>query len=226
MARSRNPGTPSRDGNVWRFPNGRTVPVVSGGDGPVDEPADEPPADEPPADEPPAGEPPADEPPADEPPADGGKGSKEAVLADLARERKARQAAEARLAELEEANKTESEKALDQARRDGESEADKRWRERYGRAAVRAAAAGKFADVEDAVSGIADDVPFTDEGDIDDKALVAKLDDLLERKPHWATAAPGTPPVPRGPQGGGNTDPDPSEMSMDEYRKHRGRKSA
>lgn len=124
----------------------------------------------------------------------GRAGSDEALKADLAKERKARQAAEkvakanqARLDQLEEANKTENEKAIDKARKDGETEATAKANLKIAKMAIRAAAMSKFADPSDAVGEIdASKFEVDDDGDVDEKAINAELDQLLKRKPHWA----------------------------------------
>ena len=117
---------------------------------------------------------------------------------------RAAKAAQKRLAELEkkleaveEANKTEQEKALDKAREEAKAETkaeyEKQLRTERLHAAIARQAAGKFADVDDAIRllDVGDDL-FTDEGKVDTGALTKELDLLLERKPHLA-ATPGKP---------------------------------
>jgi cytochrome c556 len=71
---------------------------------PATPPADNPPADTPPADQtPPPSDPPADPPKGE----DEGKGGKSAILADLAKERDARQALERQIADLQAAQQTQ-----------------------------------------------------------------------------------------------------------------------
>lgn len=133
-----------------------------------------------------------------------GKGSKEAVLADLARERKNRQAAESRLAELEaeiqkhrEDAMSEQEKALEKAKREAaeaaKAEVTAAATRRLFAAEVRIAAAGKvidpdlFADAEVAQRLLGfDEIPTTDDGDIDTKAVEKAVSELLTKKPHLA----------------------------------------
>lgn len=74
--------------------NGRAIWPIMGGDDSV--PPGTPPADSPPADAPPADTPPK----ADTPPADDGKGGKDAILADLTKERGKRQGLEAEVQNL------------------------------------------------------------------------------------------------------------------------------
>lgn len=79
--------------------DGRAIWPIMGGDDTV--PPATPPADAPPADAPPV------TPPADTPPVDSGKGGKDAVLADLAKERDARQALEKQVTDLQTAQQTQ-----------------------------------------------------------------------------------------------------------------------
>ncbi|MEU9405041.1 hypothetical protein AB0E08_04935 [Streptomyces sp. NPDC048281] len=74
---------------------------------------------------------------------------------------------------------------------------------------VEALAAGRFQDPQDAVTALQGGNFLAEDGTtIDRAAITAALDDLLTRKPHWATAEPG-PRTPRpdpsqGPRPGGN----------------------
>jgi len=221
---------PVRDGNVWRFPNGRTVPVVSGG-------ATEPPEPSPPGDPtpPPSGDPtpnpeptppadpPAPDPGDDEPLGEGGKRALEAERQRAAAFEKQLKAQAAELDKLRQATMSDQEKALADARSEGEKAAEERWRDRVGQASVRAAAAGKFASPEDAHLFL-DEIPFTDDGQVDNDALEAKLAAVLESKPYLAAANPGATPavppaVPTGPRGGQGpqlTKDDVKKMSPDE----------
>jgi hypothetical protein len=55
---------------------------------------------------------------------------------------------------------------------------------------VQALAGVSFADPEDAVGALDLDSYIDSDGDIDEAAITADLDALLERKPHWAKAQP------------------------------------
>lgn len=224
---------PIRDGDVWRFPNGKTLPVVSGGDPTATPPAD-PPAPEPtpsatpptpaaPAD--PPTDPPTDPPapaPGDEPLGEPGKRALEAERARAAALDKQLKAQAAELEKLKKATMSDQEKALDDARSEGEKAADEKWRNQVGQAHVRAAAATKFASPDDAHLFI-DEVPFTDDGQVDTTALEAKLAAVLESKPYLAAGGGATPPapppgVPTGPRGGSGpqlTKDDLKRMSSD-----------
>lgn len=103
--------------------------------------------------------------------------------------------------EFEDAQKSELEKATAKAER--LEAAAKAATARAVRAEVKAAA-GEFADPEDAVAFL-DLAKYTsDDGEIDAEAISGDLADLLERKPHLRRAAqePQKKPVPR---------PDPSQ---------------
>ena len=111
-------------------------------------------------------------------------------------ERRAKQAAkqlaeyEKKLAEVDEASKTEQEKALEQARKEAKeevlSEASRELRKERLNSAIARQAAKDFADVDDAIRLIDadDDEIFDDEGKVQTDALKSALSDLLERKPH------------------------------------------
>ncbi|MDH6709754.1 hypothetical protein P3T27_006503 [Kitasatospora sp. MAA19] len=154
-----------------------------------------------PAPEPPATEPPqAPDAPTSEPKdwqAEAEKWKK------LSRENETRAKANAdaakRLAELEDAQKSEAERL---AERLAASEDRASAATRLAVAArVEAMATGRFADPQDAVDALGGDF-LDDAGQIDAAAIEQALTDLLGRKPHWA--APG-PPGPRTPA------PDPAQ---------------
>jgi hypothetical protein len=89
---------------------------------------------------------------------------------------------------LVESSKTDQQRAVEQARKEGESEALKRANSRVITAEARALAAAKqFRDPTDAVAflragGALDSIKISDEGDVDTKALEAALDDLAKTK--------------------------------------------
>ncbi|WP_329215277.1 hypothetical protein OG352_06490 [Streptomyces sp. NBC_01485] len=63
-------------------------------------------------------------------------------------------------------------------------------RQRLVRTQVQALAMTGFADPEDAVGALDLDSYIDGDGDIDEAAIEADLQSLLERKPHWAKAQP------------------------------------
>jgi hypothetical protein len=63
-------------------------------------------------------------------------------------------------------------------------------RQRLVRSQVQALAMTGFADPEDAVGALDLNSYIDSDGDIDEAAIKADLDALLERKPHWAKAQP------------------------------------
>jgi hypothetical protein len=89
---------------------------------------------------------------------------------------------------LAEASKTEHQREVDQARKQGETEALSRVNGRLITAEARALAASKqFRDPTDAVAflrgnGSLDSIKVNDQGDVDTKALEAALDDLAKSK--------------------------------------------
>lgn len=121
----------------------------------------------------------------------------------------------AKAKELEDAQKSESERLTDQLT------AQRERAEKAIRAAVASkveALARDFADPEDAVGSL-DLTAFVDEdGVIDTSAIKDALADLLKRKPHWARPDEGGPrrPAPdrtQGSSGNGNRSPsDPGDV--------------
>ncbi|MFJ3793892.1 hypothetical protein [Kitasatospora sp. NPDC090091] len=131
-----------------------------------------------------------------------------------AEERKARLAAEARVREFEDRDKSELEKATAKAERAADQAA--KAVARAVSAEIRASATDRFADPSDAIEVLMrDPAQYVDaDGDIDTDAIQAALADLLDRKPHWARpepapAAPAEPAAerPRRPR------PDPGQGS-------------
>lgn len=94
------------------------------------------------------------------------------------------------LARLREQTMSDQEKAIEKAKREATAEANKTFNSRLVQAEVRAAAAGKLADPEDAIrfidlSGIAID----GDGAVDKKAIEKELTDLLKARPYLAASA-------------------------------------
>lgn len=126
-------------------------------------------------------------------PDDLGEAGKRAIEA----ERTARRAAEKRLNDLEkeltkirEGSMSEQEKAVEQARREARTEASKAFNVRLLQAEVRAVAAGKLADPEDAIRFLdLDQFDVDDDGKTDTKAITKALDELVKAKPYLAASA-------------------------------------
>lgn len=176
---------------------------------PAPDPSTAPPADPTPTptQSTPSADPPATDPSGDEPLGEAGKRALDAERkrnADLDKELKA---TKAELDQFRQSQMSETEKAIEAARREGEQSADERWRKQAGELAVAAAAAGRFADPEDAARFIGD-VPFDENGQVDRDALKQRIDEVLAAKPYLGAAAgttpsPAAPPaVPTGPRGG------------------------
>lgn len=100
--------------------------------------------------------------------------------------------AAAKLAEVEERSKTDSERAVEQARREAAAEAEARVAERFTglllRSTVLARATASFEDPEDALTVDLDGLSVNDDGSVDTDEVDRRLADLLARKPHWKKA--------------------------------------
>jgi hypothetical protein len=169
----------------------------------------------------PPGTPPAGQNPPPQPPSGGDTGQPPPGQADdaaklkaaLDRERQLRrdaekrakdgEAAQKRADDLEAAGKSETERAVATARKEGAAEALTKANTLLVRAEARAAAAGlHFQDPRD-VLGLIDlsDVRVTDDGTVDADVIAERLRKLAEDKPYLVAAAtPPTPPEPQGPR--------------------------
>lgn len=94
----------------------------------------------------------------------------------------------AELQRIQDSEKSESERLNDQLARANEQVT--KTRQRLVRSQVQALAMTGFADPEDAVGALELDSYIDSDGDIDEAAIKADLDALLERKPHWAKTQP------------------------------------
>jgi len=132
-----------------------------------------------------------------------------------AEERRKSAALAKKVADFEDRDKSELEKATAAAERAGKQAAQAVAR--AVAAEVKAGAAGRFADPTDATDALMrDPAKYVDaDGDIDTDAIEADLADLLERKPHWAVPAPA--PQGASPSGDGKKPvkpkPDPGQGS-------------
>lgn len=120
-------------------------------------------------------------------------------------------AAKAKLAEydrLEQASKTELQRATEEATR-WQTEAEK-WRSNSVSSTVKALAAKDFADPDDAVRNLDPSKYLGAGGEVDEKAIQSDLAALLESKPHYRrtgeTPAPRV-PAPNHAQGSGSGTP-------------------
>jgi hypothetical protein len=85
---------------------------------------------------------------------------------------------------LEQASKTELERATEELSR-WQSEAEK-WRTASVSSRIEALASQDFADPSDAAAALSDPSKYLDAGgQINDEAIRADLNSVLERKPHW-----------------------------------------
>lgn len=94
----------------------------------------------------------------------------------------------AELQAIKDSEKSESERLNDQLARANEQIAS--TRQRLAKSRVQALAGTSFADPEDAVGALDLDSYIDSDGDIDEAAIEADLQALLERKPHWARVQP------------------------------------
>ena len=100
----------------------------------------------------------------------------------------------AELQRIKDAEKSESERLNDQLARANDQIA--KTRQKLAKARVQAMAGASaddrpaFTDPEDAVGALDLDSYISEDGDIDESAIEADLQALLERKPHWARVQP------------------------------------
>ena len=119
-------------------------------------------------------------------------------------------AAQKRADALEAASQDEGEKAIREAQEKGRDEARTElaaeiFQDRIDAAILRAAGA-KFADPDDAVAALRDDIDIDDDGRPDPKDVEAAVADLLKRKPYLAAEHTNTGDADGGPRGGGGGD--------------------
>lgn len=132
---------------------------------------------------------------------DDGRGSKRAVLADLAKERRERKALQDELDELRQRSMTEQEKAVEQARNEGKAEATSALQLERVKDKIEAKAGGKLVNPEDAVALLGDLTRFiTNDGSIDLKAIESEIDSLVQSRP-YLSARPGNGSGEGGPRG-------------------------
>lgn len=154
-----------------------------------------------------------------DPPQGGGNADLAKVQAALNKERELRrtaerqardgEAAKTRLAELEQAAQSDTEKAVTVARREATAEAMAKANTRLVAAEARAAAAVlRFQDPRDVALVDLSDIHVADDGTVDTDAITTRLRDLAEAKPYLVAAqVPAEPAGPRPPM------PDPSQGS-------------
>lgn len=98
------------------------------------------------------------------------------------------EAAQAELQAIKDAEKSDTERLADKLAAAEERIAT--TRKRLVKSQVQALAGSAFADSEDAVGALDLDSYIDGDGDIDEAAIEADLQALLERKPHWAKSLP------------------------------------
>lgn len=195
-------------GPLWVSPTGRAFFPIAGGA-----------PDDPPKDDPKKDDPPKDEPKKDDPPKFDAITSQEEfdrrLSARLAREREKYadyedlKKAKADLDKIREESKTEQEKAVDAARKEGEASGRTASDARVVRAEAKAALATANAKNPDSAVKLLnlDGIKVGEDGEVDAEALKAKIEALKESDDYlFGTAAPGKPGKPGKPdksQGGG-----------------------
>lgn len=187
---------PVQIGRRWVWPDGTSVPVVSGGSIDLPDPPQDPPPD-----------PPVDPPP----PAELGDAGKKALDDERAARKAAEKAHKEALAELEElrtAQLPDNEKLIKEAADAARAEALSEVNSRLFVAELKALTTGKLADPdllsdpEVAVRLLGfDEIPVTNTGGIDVEAISTAVASLIEAKPYLAGAKPGTPDLGQGARG-------------------------
>jgi len=214
--------TPMRVGRSWVFPNGKVLPVVSGGEGPEGEDVAAG-TETGQADGASSGTPAGD--------STAASGTSTSTGADMAaevdkwkslaraNEKRAKENATAatELAKLRESAMSDQERAVEAARREGETAATSRLRERIITAEVKAKAATAAADPE-LVAMLVDrtSLVWQDDDTLDVASLEKAIAKVLKDRPVLAKSeTPGAPKVPHGARG---TEPDDlGSMSMSEF---------
>jgi hypothetical protein len=200
--------TPTRVGRSWVFPDGKILPVVSGGADEGDPPAT---GNEPPPPTEPTS-PPATEPPPADPAAEIAKWKAQARKHEERAKANAKAAEE--LEQLKAQSLSETEKAIEAAKAEGRSEAETRLRERIILAEVKAR---QTADPQ-LVAMLVDrsTLKWDDGGELDEESLEKAISKVLKERPILATReGVPTPKVPTGARG--TEQPDPGSMTMSEY---------
>jgi hypothetical protein len=98
---------------------------------------------------------------------------------------------EQELEQLRAANLSENERAVEDARREGREAAEREASARIVRADVRAAAASRLRDPDDALAHLDVDELAGLDDDARGAAIASALDELIERKPYLAAAGGG-----------------------------------
>lgn len=128
-------------------------------------------------------------------------------------------AAEAALEKIKAASMTEQERAVAEAKAQARAEVLEEANERLLRSEIRAAAAGKLTDPDDAPALLGDLGRFlADDGEINTKAIKSAIGELVKSKPYLAVAGSRPGPLP-----GGGARPSSGTSINDEIRQMAGR---
>lgn len=129
-------------------------------------------------------------------PPDLGENGRKALKAERdarAKAERERDAAAAERDELKTRTQSAEEKALDAAKKEGAAEATTAANRRIVKSEIRAAAAGKVSDPEDAAHLLGDLDRFIVKDEVDSKAISAAIADLVKAKPYLAPAGRAKP---------------------------------
>jgi hypothetical protein len=120
---------------------------------------------------------------------DAGKKALDAMKAKWQKERDARKAADAKLAELAKPKPKDDEPDADAIRLEAERAATAKSNERILKSEIKAAAAGKLQDPKDALAYLdLSQFEVDDDGNVDEDEIADAIKDLLEKKPYLAVA--------------------------------------
>lgn len=122
---------------------------------------------------------------------------------EAAKYRRSLRATEKERDDLRSATQTDSERIVAEAKAEGKREALAEANSRLLSAEIRSSAAGKLADPADAVRLLDLDSFIDADGNIDDKAIRAAIDDLVRTKPYLAAGPSSNGSFDGGARGGG-----------------------
>jgi membrane protein involved in colicin uptake len=139
---------------------------------------------------------------------DGGKKALDAERKARRAAERAAKAAQAEIEKLKEAQLSEAERAVAEARREARAEALAEVNARVLRAEIKAVATGKLTDPADALTFLdPSEFDVSEDGEVDTKSISKAIDDLVKSKPYLAaqrvggdvdSGARGTTPNPSG----------------------------
>lgn len=139
---------------------------------------------------------------------DGGKKALDAERKARRTAERAAKAAQAEIEQLKEAQLSDNERAIAEAKREAKAEVLSEVNTRVLRAEIRAVATGRLTDPADALTFLdLTEFEVSEDGDVDTKSISKAIDDLVKSKPYLAAGRPsgdvdsgarGTSPNPSG----------------------------